>query len=420
MKGQKMMKIKEYPVGTIFGEEEIDAVRRVLTSGDPLTRGPDVELFEQEFAEYCGAKHAVALNSCGAALNLTSKILKLREDDEVICQVNSFWVTINHLLERKVKIICADIDLYSLNIDPRKIENLITEKTKAIYLVHHGGNPADLDPLRQITKKHGIVLVEDAAHAVGAEYKGEKIGANSELVCFSFSTLKNISTLGEGGMLVTNNAEYAELARRLRTNFPLGHKVKRNVASLGKYPKSKNPYLNMGDSWNYDWVRLDEMGSTYRLSTVQAAVGRVQLKKLDSLIQKRKEIAERYNQTINEIEGLKPIEILPDCKHAYHYYFFLVTSDSKLNRGQLVERLKNLYNIEVVIRFFPINLNGILRMNGCGQGGCSRCGKLENIERIWFQEQMSLPISPQMSDEEIKYILDSLEKTIENNNKGYS
>ena len=403
------MKIKEYPVGTIFGEEEVEVVQRVLNSGDPLTRGPDVDLFEKEFAEYCGAKHAVALSSCGAALNLTSKILNLREEDEVICQANAFWVTINHLLERKVKIICADIDPYSLNIDLGKIENLITEKTKAIYLVHHGGNPADLDPLRQITKNHGIVLVEDAAHAVGAEYKGKKIGANSDLACFSFSTLKTISTLGEGGMLVTNNIRYAELARGFRSNFPSGYKVKRNVTSLGKYPKPKNPYLNMGDSWDYDWVRLDEMGTTYRLSTVQAAVGRVQLKKLDSLVQKRTEIAERYNQTINQIGGLKPVEILPDCKHAWQLYSFFVTPDSKINRCQLVERLKNQCNIEIVIRFFPINLNGILRMNGCSQGGCSRCGKLENIEKIWFQEQMSLPISPQMSDEEIKYILDSLE-----------
>ena len=259
------MKIKEYPVGTIFGEEEITAIKRVLNSQDTLTRGSDVELFEQEFAKYCGVKNAVAVSSCGAALQITSKILKLKDGDEVICQANSFWVTINHLLERKVKIICADIDPYSLNIDTKKIESLITNKTKAIYIVHHGGNPADLDSLRKIARNHGITLVEDAAHALGAEYGGEKIGANSELTCFSFSSLKNISTLGEGGMLVTNNDKFAELAKGFRTNFPSGHKVKRNVKSLGKYPKSKNPYLNMGDAWDFDWVRLDEMGSTYRM-----------------------------------------------------------------------------------------------------------------------------------------------------------
>jgi len=402
------MKISEYPVGTTYGEEEIQAVRRVLDSGDPLTRGPDVDYFEEEFAQYCGAKHAIAVSSCGAALNLTSKILNLREGDEVICQANSFWVTINHLLERNVKIICADIDPYSLNIDPNKLEDLITDKTKAVYMVHHGGNPADLEPLRHITKKHGIVLVEDAAHAVGAEYKGEKIGADSDLACFSFSTLKNISTLGEGGMLVTNNEKYAELAKGFRSNFPNGLKVKRNVDSLGKYPKSENPYLNMGDAWDYDWVKLYEMGSTFRLSTVQAAVGRVQLKKLDSLIQKRSEIAEQYNQTITEIEGLKPVEILPDCKHAWHLFSFFVTSDSKVDRGELVKLLTNQHGIDTVIRFSPINLNSILRMSGCVQGGCSRCGKLEKIERIWFHEQMSLPISPQMKDEEISYIQQSL------------
>jgi len=408
MKRFRKMEVKEYPVGSIFGEEEIEAVRAVINTGGALTRGHDVELFEQEFAKYSGSKHAIAVSSGGAALNLTSKILNLSEEDEVICQANSFWVTINHLLERKVKIICADIDPYSLNIDPEKIEDLITEKTRAIYMVHHGGNPADLAPLRQITKKYGIVLVEDAAHAVGAEYKGKKIGWNSELACFSFSSLKNMSTLGEGGMLVTNNDKYAELARGFRSNFPSGEKVRRNVEHLGHYPKNENPYLNMGDAWNYDWIKLDEMGSTYRLSSVQAAVGRVQLKKLDRLIQKRSEIAEKYNQTISEIDGLKPVEIIPDCKHAWHLFSCFVTADSKVDRGELVKSLTNQHGIEIVIRFFPINLNGILRMNGCIQGGCSRCGKLENTERIWFHEQMSLPISPQMKDEEISYIQQSL------------
>ena len=190
-----MRKIEEYPVGTIFGEEEIDAIRRVLDSGDFLSRGRDIDLFEDEFAAYCGAKHAVAVSSCGAALHMATKVLGLSEGDEVICQANAFWVTIVHLLERKVNIKCADIDPYSLNIDPDKIEPLITESTKAIYLVHYGGNPADLDAIYAIARKYDIKVVEDCAHAVGAEYKGNKIGWNSDIACFSFSTHKNISTL---------------------------------------------------------------------------------------------------------------------------------------------------------------------------------------------------------------------------------
>ncbi len=284
--------IEERPVFTIFGDEEVDAVRRVLTSGVSLTRGPDVDLFEEEFAAYCGVKHAVALSSCGAALNIATKLLGLGPEDEVICQANAFWVTIVHLLERGVKIVCADIEPYSLNIDPDKIEPLITKKTKAIYLVHHGGNPAGLDSIYEIARKHNLKVVEDCAHAVGAEYRGNKIGYNSDIACFSFSTLKNMSTLGEGGMIVTNNSQYAEMAVGQRTNFPFGKKVKREVQSLGKYHRPSSPaFMHSGDAWDYDWLEVDEFGSTCRLSTPQAAVGRVQLKKLDNHNDMRQQIA---------------------------------------------------------------------------------------------------------------------------------
>ena len=259
--------IDEYPVGSTFNEEEIDAIRRVLASGDTLTRGSEVELFEKEFATYCNAKNAVSVNSCGAALRIATQVLNLSSKDEIICQANAFWVTIVHLLERGVKIKCADIDPYSLNIDPSKIEPLITSKTKAIYIMHHGGNPADLDPIREITEEHGLVLVEDAAHAIGAEYKDRKIGSDSDIACFSFSTLKNMSTLGEGGMFVTNNERYVEQAWGLRTNYPYGKRVKRKTVSLGDYPKPKSPaFMHAGDAWDYSWLKVDEFGTTSRMS----------------------------------------------------------------------------------------------------------------------------------------------------------
>ena len=291
-KEKKSIIVEEPSVGTIFDEEEIDVIRKVLQSGTTLTRGPEVDLFEEEFARYCGAKYAISVSSCGAALHLSSKILQLNEGDEVICQGNSFWVTFNHLLQRKVKIVCADIDSDTLNIHPDKIEPLIREKTKAIYITHHGGNPADLDPIRSIAKKYNLIIVEDCAHAVGAEYKKRKIGSDSDIACFSFSTLKNMSTLGEGGMIVTNNEKIANSAKDFRSNFPLGEKIKKSKPGIGIYPKSEsNIFLHMGDSWDYDWSRLDEMGTTYRLSAIQAAVGRVQLKKLDVHIRKREYIA---------------------------------------------------------------------------------------------------------------------------------
>ena len=395
--------IKENPVGTIFGEEEIEAVRRVLESGVALTRGPDVELFEKEFAEYCGAKNALAVSSCGAALHIATKILGLGPGDEVICQVNAFWVTIVHLLERGVQIKCADIDPYTLNIDPQKIEPLITNKTKAIYLVHHGGNPADLDQIYEIANKFGLKVIEDCAHAAGAEYKGNKIGKDSDIACFSFSTHKNISTLGEGGMIVTNNPKYAEMANGLRTNFPFGEKMKRNVQALGKYHKPSSPaFMHAGDAWDYIWEKVKEFGSTYRLSTVQAAVGRVQLKKLEKHNFLRKNIACRYNEKINEIDGLRKLHILPGCNNSWYLFSFFVKTESGINRDDLIQYLDTNNNIKIVLRYWPIHLGGIMRMQGHNLGECPI------FERVWFKEQMSLPISPNMQEWEICGLIDGL------------
>ncbi|MCG2825367.1 MAG: DegT/DnrJ/EryC1/StrS family aminotransferase [Thermoplasmatales archaeon] len=399
--------IEEYPVGTIFNEEEIDAIRRMLDSGVSLTRGPDVELFEKEFAQYCGAKHAIAISSCGAALRIAMQVLHLTSNDEVICQANAFWQTIVSLLERNVKIKCADIDPTTLNIDPDKIEPLITKKTKAIYLVHHGGNPADLKPIREIAEKHGLVVVEDSAHAAGAEYKGHKIGYNSDISCFSFSTLKNISTLGEGGMFVTNNKEYADMAWGLRTGYPYGKRVKRKTSDIGDYPKPKSPvFMHAGDAWDYNWIRVDEVGTTYRLSTPQAAVGRVQLKKLDKHIAMREDIAKGYNKAIEDINGLRTVRILPGCKHAWHLYTFFLNANIGINRNEFVKYLEDKYNIHIVIRFWPINLGGIMRMHGHYLGECPVC------EHVWFKEQLGLPISPQMQKWEINTIVKALFETM--------
>lgn len=400
--------IEEYPVGSILGEEELDAVRRVVESGEPLTRGKDVELFEQEFAQYCGVKHAVAVSSCTAALRIAAQLLHLGQWDEVIVQANAFWATIVALIERNVDIRCADIDPTTLNIDPETIEPLITPSTKAIYVMHHGGNPADMDAILDIARKYGLATVEDAAHAVGAEYKGRKIGSFADITCFSFSTMKNMITLGEGGMVTTNNAEYAEMAQGIRTSFPYGEKVKRKTTNLGNYPKPKSPiFMHAGDAWDYDWLRVDEVGTSFRLSTPQAAVGRVQLKKLDKFIAIRENIASRYNEAISQMEGLRPVRILPGCKHAWHLFTFFLDSKMGIKRDDFVYRMKEKHKVDIVIRFWPIHMGGIMRMRGHDIGECPVC------EHVWFNEQLSLPISPQMQEWEIDSIVEALSETMD-------
>ena len=402
-------KIEEYPVGSILGQEELEAVRRVIESGDPLTRGPDVELFEKEFAEYCNAKYAVSVSSCGAALNIAAQVLNLGPDDEIICQANAFWVTYKKLLERNVAIKVADIDPGSLNIDANKIQPFISSKTKAIYVMHHGGNPADLDPIKEIAEKNNLVVVEDAAHALGSEYKNRKIGNHSDIACFSFSTLKNITTLGEGGMFVTNNKDYYEMAQGLRTNHPFGDKIKRKTSNLGDYPKPKSAaFMHAGDSWDYDWKKVREIGTTYRMSTPQAAVGRVQLKKLDKFNAMREQIANKYNNAIDRINGLRKLKILPKCKHSWHLFTFFLDQETGFNRNEFVKYLGEEYNLFIVLRFWPIHLGGIMRMHGHNIGECPVC------ERVWFKEQLSLPISPQMPESEVNYITEALNEGMKN------
>lgn len=401
-------KIEEYPVGTIFDEEEIQAIRKVLMSGETLTRGKDVELFEQEFSKYVGAKYAITTSSCGAALRIANQVAYLTSKDEVICQANAFWVTIVNLLERNVKFKVADIDPENLNINPNSIEKLITSKTKAIYVMHHGGNPADLDPVREIAEKHNLVVIEDAAHANGSIYKGKKVGAESDIACFSFSTLKNMVTLGEGGMLVTNNEKYADMADKLRTNWPFGERVKNQREKLGEYFKPKSvAFMHAGDAWDYDWLRVDEFGSTFRMSTPQAAVGRVQLKKLDKHNMIRERIATTYNERIEKIDGFRKTKVLPGCKNSWHLYTFFVDPKSGIKRDEFVKNMEEQHNIHIVTRFWPIHLGGIMRMRGHKPGEAPVC------ERVWFKEQLSLPITPQMPDKEVELILDAIEDTAE-------
>lgn len=274
--------------------------------------------------------------------------------------------------------------------------------------MHHGGNPLDMDAILRIAKKYGLAVVEDAAHAVGAEYKGRKMGGFADITCFSFSTMKNITTLGEGGMITTNNDSYAEMVRGIRTCFPYGEKSKRKTTNLGNYPKPKSPiFMHAGDAWDYDWLRIDEVGTSFRMSTPQAAVGRVQLKKLDDFIAQREKIASRYNKAISKIDGLRPVKILPGCKHAWHLFTFFLDSNTGIKRDDFVYHMKEKHKIDIVIRFWPIHLGGILRMKGHDIGECPVC------EHVWFNEQLSLPISPQMQEWEISTIENALAETME-------
>ncbi len=412
---QVQFKVYERGIGSILGDEELEAVKNVLKNAESLAGwGPINRKFEEEFARYCGVKHAITTSSCTAALTLATRVLKLKKGDEVVCTPQTFIATVLEAASRGVVFRFADIDPNTLNIDPETIEDKITPKTKAILLVHYGGNPADMDPIVEIARAHDLAIIEDAAHAPGAEYKGRKIGSIGDFTCFSFHSLKNMTTLGEGGMLTTNNDEYAEKARRLKSMGIIGETEERAVKTIGKYPKPDPPLPDhAAGAYDFDWTRIDEYGSNFRLTEVQAAVGLVQLKKLDDLNEMRRKVARGYSEGLSEIKGIRLWEDREDCLNVYHLYpCFLNQDEVSVDHTKLLQYLHYKKGVQIILRYFPVHLSTYMRYCGHKFGECPVC------ERVWFEEQINLPIDPTKTEEDIEYVVSSIKEAMNKFRKG--
>jgi perosamine synthetase len=289
-----------------IGKEEIEAVMETLKSGW-VTQGQKVEEFEKTFANYCGVKHGVAVSNGTAALHTALASIDIQTGDEVITTPLSCIATTNPILYLNAKPVFADIDPETLNIDPNHIEKKITPKTKAILPVHLFGHPADMDPIIEIAEKHGLYIIEDAAHAHGAKYKGKRAGSLGHISCFSFYADKNITTV-EGGMALTNNEELAEKMRSLR-NFGM-HKQK----------KFYHPLL----------------GFNYKMSDIHAAIGLAQLSKLDKYIQRKRENIDYLKEQVNNPHLKLPTE----QNYAFNVYYVCHILVDK-NKEEIVNHLQN-------------------------------------------------------------------------------
>ncbi len=296
----------------------------------------------------------------------------------------------------------ADIDAETNNIDPATIAAQITPRTKAIYVMHYGGNAVDLDAVREVGDAHELPVVEDCAHAVGAAHKGRKIGTG-DLCCFSFHSLKNMTTLGEGGMLTTNNDAWAGEAEALRTMGVVGEWASRGTNCIGPYRKPD--FLindHAGGSWDGDWARIEEVGTNYRLSAGAAAAGRVQLRKLDGMNAARRGIAERYNAVVAEIPGLRPVKVPETNECVWHLYTCFVAPDSGVDRNELIRYMEAEHGVEIILRFWPLHLGSALRVAGHEFGECPVC------EHVWFEQQVNLPICPTMDEWEGEAVIEGL------------
>ena len=353
----------------ILGREETEAVGRVFESGI-LAQAEKVRLFEEEFAKYIGVEHAVALANGTMALDMALKALRLGPGDEVITSAFSFIASSNCVLYQGAKPIFSDIDPKSFNIDASDVAEKITAKTKAIIPVHLFGQPASMAALREISEDHEIALVEDAAQAHGAEYKGQKVGGLGDIGCFSFYATKNMTT-GEGGMITTNDHELARKIRLLRDH---------------------------GQNRKYHHVIL---GYNCRMTEMCAAVGLVQLEKLDGLNEKRRENARLLTKGIDNISGLTPPYVEPDVKHVFYQYVVRVEDDYPIERNKLAERLKR-RGVEVAVHYpTPIYRQPFYKKSGCGQKICPMAE--EACKRV-----LSLPVHPLVTREDIKYMVDLL------------
>ena len=303
-----------------FGRAEEDAVVEVLRSGW-VSQGPRVAEFERRFAEYVGAAHAIAVSSCTTALHLALLAAGVEPGDEVICPSLSFIATANAIVYAGATPVFADIDRATYNLNPESVESSITVRTKAILLVHQIGLPSRIDEMQSIASRHGLILIEDAACAIGSEYRGQRIGRpHTSLACFSFHPRK-ILTTGEGGMLTTDDAELAARVRRLRQHAM-------TISDLARH----NSTRVVTESY-------DEIGYNYRMTDLQAAIGLVQLQRLDKMLCRRRELAQRYSERLSALGWLVPPQEPSYCRHNFQSYMARLTSDAPFTRDQLMQEL---------------------------------------------------------------------------------
>ncbi|WP_327325224.1 DegT/DnrJ/EryC1/StrS family aminotransferase [Streptomyces sp. NBC_01210] len=394
------------PTGSVYGPAEMDALTRLLQSGAKLSCGPERDAFEQEFAAYAGVDHALSLTNATIALELATYLLDLQPGDEVIAATQTYQANVTPLLALPVKVRFCDIDPNSLNISPDALAGLVNDRTKAIYLVHHGGMPADMEPILKIAAENNLTIVEDCAHALGTKYHGRTPGTFGHLGCWSFQSYKNISTLGEGGMLTLSNPEWAERVGRVRSIEPDARFTSRAQLALGDYTLPADGIeRHEKNSYAEDCVELRHPGTNSTLSEPAAAVGRVQLRNLDAFVARRRAIAERLDAGLKEIPGIRVQTREAGIESSHHLYTCFLDSSTGIDRDAFIKRLDE-QGIHIQLRYFPIHLLPEWRQRGNGLGECPVA------ERIWFHEQINLPIYPQLEDWQVDFMVETVARTM--------
>ena len=366
-------------------DDDVAAVVEVLGS-DWLTTGPKVAEFERAFAEFVGAREAVAVSNGTAALHAAMYAVGIGPGDEVIVPPMTFASSANCVVFQGGTPVFADVDPDTLLLDPARAEAKITPRTKAIIAVDYTGQACDYDALRAIANRHGLVLVADACHALGGSYKGRAVGSLADLSIFSFHPVKHITT-GEGGMITTDDPE---LARRMR--------VFRNHGITSDHRQREQQ-----GSWFYEMM---DLGYNYRLTDLQCALGTSQLRKLPGWVARRQEIARRYDTAFAKIPAVEPLDVREDVSHAYHLYVIrLDLTQLRATRAEVFAALRA-EGIGVNVHYIPVHLHPFYRERfGTGPELCP-------VAEAAYERLITLPLFPAMSDQDVEDVIAAVCKVV--------
>ena len=372
-----------------INQDDIEAVRAVLTS-DFLTQGPAIERFEKTVASYCGAKYAVAVCNATAALHIACRAAGLKQGDVLWTAPNTFVASANCGLYCGSDVDFVDIDAQTYNMSTQELEKKLAssaKKPKVLVPVHFSGQPCDMEQIHRLAKDHDITIVEDASHAIGAEYKGERIGSckYSDMTVFSFHPVKIITT-GEGGMVLTNNPDLYEKLRLYRS-----HGITRDSNLMSR---------NDG-SWYYEQI---DLGYNYRVTDMQAALGTSQMKRLPEFLQRRRYLAKRYNELLADLPLTLPYQ-MEGTNSSWHLYVACFCEDASLTKKERLFQEMKKHGITLNMHYIPVHLQPYYQNMGFVHGDFP-------VSEAYYEKAFTLPLYYGLSDEEQVTVVEALRDSL--------
>jgi len=394
--------------GSIYDEDEERMLLSVLRQ-ESQTMGPQVTMFQREFARAFEVKNAFATSNCTTAMHAATQAMGIKAGDEVIVTPITFIATSLVILKEGAKPVYSDIDPRTFNIDPGKIEEKITPRTKAIFVVHYGGQMCDMDPIMEIARKHNLFVMEDCAHAHGAKYKGRQAGTIGDIGCFSFHSLKNMTTLGEGGMITTNDDKFSEKIQRMRVMSITHWDPVQTAWEFGGFKMTREDVKDYWIPSHFDVIDDDgKWGNNYRMNEAQAAVGRAQLRKLGMMVEKRRFNGHYLNQGLSGIEGITPTFEDPNCQHAFHLYTLCV--EEKILGASRDKFMRTLYQdegIQGILHYQPTyHFTGLKRLYNYPDKLCP------HAEEFFYARELNLPMNPKLTKDDLDMIIEGVRNTV--------